>query len=193
VAPVAVDNPLLLFALKLNYFITTIKDNNSRSAALLITAHSVVDVGIDVAVVVVRVGHVVVVVRSDLLEVRQRVVEGWQVGVAWARSLGPGPLVLNGLGKTADDWHAFVRDRGGISVLVAHHDEGLAVYSQVVVKLIVAVLQVVEFAVNRDEFLSVLLDLPSVVIDVGVVLVNVTIVLIDMDTGVVDTVSQGSD
>ena len=127
-----------MFALKLNYFITTIKDNNSCSAAPLITAHSVVDntvvglriVGIDgVAVVVVRVGHIVVVVSGDLLEVGQRVVEGWQVGVSWARSLGPGPLVLDGLGKTADDWHALVGDGGGISVLVAHHDEGLAVHS----------------------------------------------------------------
>ena len=139
------------------------------------------------------VGEIVSVVSGLLLVVTKWVFEGWEKRESWCIGLGPVPLVVDGPGEATDDRKALIGDAAGEGVLVAQHDEGLSVDTELAVKLSVADLEIVDAVVELVEFSSVRDDLLSVVLDVGVVLVDVTVVVVDVDVGVSDAILKGGD
>ena len=154
---------------------------------------SVMLVVVSLAVVVARSGCVIMVVSGDLFFNVEVVVEGREGSVSGAGDLRPVPGVSDGLGKTTDDGHALVGESLSVGVLVAHHNEGLAIDGQFLLELGVSVLDVVNGGTEGMKLVSVLLDLTLVVLNVGVVLIDGVIVVANMDLGVVDAVLEGSD
>jgi len=103
--------------------------------------------------------------NGDLL-VAKWVIEGRERRESWCIDIGPVPLVVVGLGEATDERKALIRDSGGIGVLVAHHDDGLSVDGELIVKRVVAYLEVVDAAVELVESPSVINDHDPVVLDV---------------------------
>lgn len=65
------------------------------------------------------------------------VTEGGQRGLAWAINIWEVPMELKRLGQVSNDGDALLGQLLRVSVLVAHHDERLAVDGQLVVQLTV--------------------------------------------------------
>ena len=104
---------------------------------------------------VLGVGQIIVIVSGDLLLDVEIVVEGREGGGSWAGCGGPVPGVSNGLGETANDGDALMGESLGVSVLMAHHDEGLTVDCESLLELGVAVLDVVHGTTESVELVSV--------------------------------------
>ena len=77
-----------------------------------------------------------VVVR--VVVVGLRVGEGRQGHGAWAVILRPVPSVVDRSGESTNDWLALLGDGLSVGVLVAHHDESLAVDGELVVELTIS-------------------------------------------------------
>ena len=122
-----------------------------------------------------------------------RVGEGRKRHGAWAIILRPVPGVVDGSGKSANDWLALLGDGLSVGVLVAHHDESLAVDGELVVELTISGLEVVDAAIESVESISVFSDGLSVPGDLLVVVVDGGVVLADLSAGVVDAVLEAGD
>lgn len=160
----------------------------------VLVGHTVVLVVVGfVMLVVVGRRMVIVVISGDLVLNVEVVMEGREGSISGAGHLRPVPGVSNRLGETANDGHALMGEGLGVGVLVAHHDEGLAINGKFLLELRVSALNVVHGGTKSVELVSVLLDLTLVVLNVGVVLIDGCIVLANMDLGVVDAILEGGD
>ena len=83
--------------------------------------------GLVVVVMAVPMWLVIVVIRGDLLVLWKRVVKGRKGRLAGVLLVRPVPIIADGLLEAANDRHALFRDRFGVGILVAHHDDCFAV------------------------------------------------------------------
>ena len=102
--------------------------------------------GLVVVVTVVPMWIVIVVIRGDLLILWQRVVKGRKGRLAGIILVRPVPIIADGLLEATNNRHALFRDRFGVGILVAHHDDSFTVNSQLVLQHPVSLLNFVDLA-----------------------------------------------
>jgi len=121
------------------------------------------------------------------LELRAGVVEGRQVGVVRARRRGEVPGEGEGCGQVADHALALVGDLLGVGVLVAHHDQDVAVHCQQFVEGVVTFFDLVDVMLDFRKFFLVVFEDLTGVGQHGQVPVDVFIVVLAVGTNVVQT------
>lgn len=110
-----------------------------------------------------------------------------------ARLFRPVPCVLDWRGKSFKDGLALLGKSVSVGVLVAHHNDSLAVDAELLAEASVARLKVVDLAVELVHSVSVFTDHVSIPLDLQIVSVNVLIVLAAFLSRVVDSVLEAGD
>ena len=98
--------------------------------------------GLVVVVTVVPMWIVIVVIRGDLLILWQRVVKGRKGRLAGIILVRPVPIIADGLLEATNNRHALFRDRFGVGILVAHHDDSFTINGQLVLQYLIMALKV---------------------------------------------------
>ena len=142
---------------------------------------------------VVWLGDVVRCVGVGQVVVRLGMWERRQVVVSVAGLVGPVPREIDRSSQPANDGLALFGDFVGVGVLVAHHDEGLAVDGKLVAEAGVADLEIVHGAIESIKSVPILRDLVSIPGDLLIVHVNLGVVIGHLPVGSVHAVLQVSD
>ena len=128
-----------------------------------------------------------VVVVSSLVR------EGRKLSRGCARLVGPVPCVIDWRGKSTKDSLALLGEGVSVGVLVAHHNDSIAVDAELLAETSVARLKVVDLAIELVHSVSVFTDHVSVPLNLQIVSVNVLIVLAALLSRVVDSVLEAGD
>lgn len=119
--------------------------------------------------------------------------EGRKSSRRWARNVGPVPHEIDWRGKVLEDGCALLGESVSVGVLVAHHNNSIAVDAELLAQASVARLKVVDLAIELVHSVSVFIDHASVIFNLQIVPVNVLVVLAALLSCVVDSVLEAGD